>query len=120
MELGGALAKLGFKVIGDTMTAQALLLCDCLNDCGDDPKIRNGEIKGCEEFKRRERINAYENGGGFKQVVKALQFYAEAKNWSTTSTGFAAQYDPEPRPIDVDHGAQAKAALELIPLELRT
>jgi hypothetical protein len=29
----------------------------------------------------------------------ALEFYANAKNWHSPSTGFAAQYDPEPSPI---------------------
>lgn len=92
--------------------------CDCLNDCGDDPRIRQGKAESCEQFKRDERIKKYYNSG-LQQIVKALQFYIDDKNWQTTSAGFGGQYDPDPPAIIRDRGARAKAALDLIPMELR-
>src|SRR5665647_687905 len=50
-------------------------------------------------------------------MTDALAFYAEQKNWRSSSTGFALQYDPDPRPIDVDHGKLASAALEDVQVE---
>lgn len=45
------------------------------------------------------------------RLREALTFYGTVANWHSPSTGFAAQYDPAPSPIDVDHGDQARAAL---------
>ena len=45
------------------------------------------------------------------RLREALALYAEPKNWVTPSTGFAVQYDPEPSPVDADHGATARRAL---------
>jgi hypothetical protein len=46
-----------------------------------------------------------------ERVREALEFYANAENWRTPSTGFAAQYDPiRPAAID-DGGERARAAL---------
>ncbi len=35
-----------------------------------------------------------------ERLRSVLAFYAEPKNWESPSTGFAAQYDPEPSPIN--------------------
>jgi len=37
-------------------------------------------------------------------LADALAFYADEQNWRSPSRGFAAQYDPEPSPIDRDRG----------------
>lgn len=50
------------------------------------------------------------NGG----VVDALRFYADQTNWASPSTGFVAQYDPEPSPFAKDRGARARAILDAI------
>lgn len=34
-----------------------------------------------------------------ERLRTALGFYADPRNWKSPSTGFAAQYDPEPSPI---------------------
>ena len=49
----------------------------------------------------------------FRQVIAALRFYENQANWRTLSTGFAAQYDPDPSPVQLDHGKRARDALAL-------
>lgn len=44
-------------------------------------------------------------------VEEVLAFYADAKNYSSPSKGFALQYDPEPAPVMVDRGARARGLL---------
>jgi hypothetical protein len=46
------------------------------------------------------------------ELLQVLEFYANEKNWQSPSTGFAAQYDPEPSPIDKDMGLMARLALK--------
>lgn len=46
-----------------------------------------------------------------QRYAKALQFYADPKNWRSPSSGFAAQYDPEPSPVSKDAGKAAREAL---------
>jgi hypothetical protein len=48
----------------------------------------------------------------YKEAVDALLFYYNPKNWRSRSTGFAAQYDPEPTEIEADGGRRAKEALK--------
>jgi hypothetical protein len=48
-----------------------------------------------------------------RQQTDALAFYANPDNWRSPSTGFAAQYDPEPSPVDKDQGERARVALLL-------
>jgi len=45
------------------------------------------------------------------EIIAVLNFYADKKSWVSISTGFALQYDPVPRPIDVDHGEKARNLL---------
>ena len=45
------------------------------------------------------------------ELETALSFYANKENYVTSSTGFAAQYDPAPAPIRVDMGSRAREAL---------
>jgi len=45
------------------------------------------------------------------RMKEALEFYADAKNWRSPSSGFASQYDPEPAPMSRDCGRQARNAL---------
>jgi len=33
------------------MTKAKLPKCDCLNDCGDDPRIAKGTVNPCQHFK---------------------------------------------------------------------
>ena len=42
---------------------------------------------------------------------EALAFYADPVSYRTTSTGWDVQYDPAPKPIMVDCGDRARAAL---------
>jgi hypothetical protein len=42
----------------------------------------------------------------------ALEFYATRKNWTSSSSGFALQYDPEPSATEKDRGAIARNALK--------
>lgn len=46
-----------------------------------------------------------------KECKQALEFYANKDNWETPSTGFAAQYDPEPAPACADRGKLASKVL---------
>jgi len=46
------------------------------------------------------------------ELLQVLEFYANQKNWQSPSTGFAAQYDPEPSPIDKDKGLMARLAIK--------
>lgn len=48
-------------------------------------------------------------------MLETLRFYADAANWRSKSTGFAAQYDPEPSAVDRDRGARARQALSEAP-----
>jgi hypothetical protein len=43
-----------------------------------------------------------------------LEFYADKDNRRSPSTGFAAQYDPEPSPMSKDDGSRARAALYVL------
>jgi len=45
------------------------------------------------------------------ELEKALAFYAKPENWSSSSTGFALQYDPEPAPVQRDRGSLAMTTL---------
>lgn len=45
------------------------------------------------------------------ELVDALAFYADSKNWQSPSSGFQAQYDPRPSPVSADHGIRARKAL---------
>jgi hypothetical protein len=45
------------------------------------------------------------------KMVRALEFYAEPSHWQSPSTGIAAQYDPEPSPVQKDGGLRAREAL---------
>ena len=45
-------------------------------------------------------------------LADALAFYADPNNWRSPSTGFAAQYDPEPSAIQRDGGQRARLALQ--------
>ena len=45
-------------------------------------------------------------------LADTLSFYAEPSNWRSPSTGFVAQYDPEPSPIARDGGQRARTALQ--------
>lgn len=49
-----------------------------------------------------------------ERLISALRFYAKPSNWESPSTGFAAQYDPEPSPVDKDRGTMAVMALGLL------
>lgn len=46
-----------------------------------------------------------------KALTDALAFYANTDNWRSPSTGFAAQYDPEPSPVSKDGGQRAQLAM---------
>lgn len=46
-----------------------------------------------------------------KELERALSFYANEDNWLCASTGFAAQYDPEPPAVQRDRGLIARRAL---------
>lgn len=46
-----------------------------------------------------------------ERLRKALAFYAEASNYVTTSTGFAAFYDPAMPAVEKDYGHLAREAL---------
>ncbi len=65
----------------------------------------------------KERMNNEKTDGGatvpcISLLADALAFYATPSNWRTPSTGFAAQYDPEPSPIERDGGQRARIALQ--------
>jgi hypothetical protein len=45
------------------------------------------------------------------ELETALAFYAKKENWSSSSTGFALQYDPEPAPVQRDRGSLAMKTL---------
>ena len=45
-------------------------------------------------------------------LAEALAFYADSNNWRSPSSGFAAQYDPEPSPVQCDSGQRARRALQ--------
>jgi len=47
-------------------------------------------------------------------TLRVLEFYADKKNWSSPSKGFAAQYDPELSPVKTDHGDLAALAAKMI------
>jgi hypothetical protein len=47
-----------------------------------------------------------------QRYEEALEFYGVEKNYRTTSTGFAIQYDPVMPVVHADMGAKARAALE--------
>ena len=42
----------------------------------------------------------------------ALEFYANRENWTSSSSGFALQYDPELSATEKDCGAIARIALK--------
>lgn len=46
-----------------------------------------------------------------ERLRAALFFYADKATYETSSTGFAAQYDPNPEPITLDKGKRARMAL---------
>ncbi len=46
-----------------------------------------------------------------KQLETTLEFYADKDNYTTTSKGFAAQYDPSPPEIQADEGQKARDML---------
>lgn len=51
------------------------------------------------------------DGVAVDELRAALAFYADRQNWMSPSTGFAAQYDPEPSLVKADWGAIARRAL---------
>ena len=57
-------------------------------------------------------------GLGLVKILNVLSFYGLEKNYDTTSTGFAVQYDPEPSPIEKDHGKKARESIEVVSLAL--
>lgn len=57
-------------------------------------------------------VEIAEDAPNLLKQLEVLEFYANEKNWQSPSTGFVAQYDPEPSPIGQDLGAKARAALE--------
>lgn len=52
------------------------------------------------------------------QVSKALQFYADPATYKSPSQGFAAQYDPDLSPIQIDKGKFAREVIEAATLEV--
>lgn len=50
-----------------------------------------------------------------QELIEALRFYADPKNWESPSSGFALQYDPEPSAVRTDWGARARAITERVP-----
>lgn len=54
---------------------------------------------------------SWDGRGRIIELETALAFYANKENYVTSSTGFAAQYDPAPAPIRVDMGSRAREAL---------
>lgn len=54
-----------------------------------------------------------------KLINDALHFYAEPSNYKSPSQGFAAQYDPEPSPIQRDKGKFARDVIVAGTLELK-
>ena len=46
------------------------------------------------------------------RLTTKLRFYAARENWMSPSTGFVAQYDPEPSPMERDRGECARRILE--------
>ena len=66
---------------------RALMPCDCLNECGDNPRIDSGEVEPCESYKTRKahceqiaRDQAEERAIlaalGFKTALQALRHLA--------------------------------------------
>ena len=51
-------------------------------------------------------------------LKKILQFYADPQTYNSPSTGFAAQYDPEPAPIEKDNGLRARLVLQSLTPDL--
>ena len=49
-----------------------------------------------------------------RYIKEVLSFYADKDNYYTTSTGFAAQYDPAQTNIDKDKGDKARTAIKLL------
>jgi hypothetical protein len=45
------------------------------------------------------------------ELEMRLRFYATPENWTSPSTGFAHQYDPEPSVIEFDRGQMAREVL---------
>ena len=69
------------------MIKRALMPCDCLNWCGDDDRVKTGEVEPCETYKARQahceqiaRDQAEENAIlaalGFKTSLQALRHLA--------------------------------------------
>lgn len=53
-----------------------------------------------------------------KLISDALHFYADPVTYKSPSQGFAAQYDPEPSPIQNDAGKRAREVIEAATLEV--
>jgi len=53
-------------------------------------------------------------GSDLRLLFEAVWFYADKENWRSPSKGFAAQYDPEPSPVEKDGGRRAREAMEKI------
>ena len=69
------------------MTKCPMVPCDCLNECGDDPRIETGKAEACDDFKKRKahseqiaRDQAEERAIlaalGFKTALQALRHLA--------------------------------------------
>lgn len=46
------------------------------------------------------------------ELVISLSFYADPENYLSSSSGFAAQYDPDPSPVMRDKGKEARSTLD--------
>lgn len=78
------------------------LLPECMAPDGADP---------CDGYKELyTHIQALEKENG--ELREVLKFYANKDNWLSPSSGFMAQYDPEPSLIQKDRGKKAKEALD--------